>query len=319
MAAVQVTSSSKDAGTKMQAMLEKMKPQIDAALPKHMNADRVSRIAMTVFRSNPDFANCDPVSFIAALMTASQLGLEVGILGQAYLIPYKKTCTFVPGWQGLVDLVSRAGRATVWTGAVFEGDEFDYALGDRPYVQHRPAGEDDEKKLTHVYAIGRVNGQEWPIIEVWPVNKVRKHLKTYNKVGERHYAFRHFEMYARKVALLQVIKYVPKSIELVSAMTADNEADRGRTIEMNKFGEIVSITGGEQESEQEAPQQQISAPVVEDKPLTFAGELAKDPLPSGRVEVLPDAQQQSLGSNTAAPTTKVGNRTVNTLTGEVLD
>jgi len=317
MAAVQVTSSSKDAGTKMQAMLEKMKPQIDAALPKHMNADRVSRIAMTVFRSNPDFANCDPVSFIAALMTASQLGLEVGILGQAYLIPYKKTCTFVPGWQGLVDLVSRAGRATVWTGAVFEGDEFDYALGDRPYVQHRPAGEDDEKKLTHVYAIGRVNGQEWPIIEVWPVNKVRKHLKTYNKVGERHYAFRHFEMYARKVALLQVIKYVPKSIELVSAMTADNEADRGRTIEMNKFGEIVSITGGEQE--QEAPQQQISAPTIEDKPLTFAGELAKDPLPSGRVEVLPDAQQQSLGSNTAAPTTKVGNRTVNTLTGEVLD
>lgn len=312
MAAVTVTSSSKDAGTRMQSMLDKMKPQIEAALPKHMNADRVARIAMTVFRSNKDFAECEPVSFISSLMTASQLGLEVGILGQAYLIPYKKTCTFVPGWQGLVDLVSRAGRATVWTGAVFEGDEFDYALGDRPYVQHRPGGEDDEKKMTHVYAIGRVNGQEWPIIEVWPVAKVRKHLNRYNKVGERHYANRHFEMYARKVALLQVIKYVPKSIELISAMTADNEADRGRTIEMNKFGDVISITGGE--PEQEERQAQIEAPVIEDRPVVVkAGVEVPAEMPPGNVEVLADAPPPP------EPTTKVGNRTVSTRTGEVLD
>jgi hypothetical protein len=51
-------------------------------------------------------------------MTAAQLGLEPGINGQGYLIPYKGTCTFVPGWKGLVDLVARSGRATVWTGVV---------------------------------------------------------------------------------------------------------------------------------------------------------------------------------------------------------
>src|SRR5574343_362864 len=109
MSNVTVISSSKNPAATMQSMLDKMKPQIEAALPKHMNADRVARIAMTVYRSNPAFQKCDPMSFIASLMTATQLGLEVGILGQAYLIPYKDQVTFVPGWQGLVDLVSRAG------------------------------------------------------------------------------------------------------------------------------------------------------------------------------------------------------------------
>jgi recombination protein RecT len=81
----------------------------------------------------------------------------------------------VPGWQGLVDLVSRAGRATVWTGAVYQGDEFDWALGDRPFVKHRPAGGGDSwKDITHVYAVGRVNGSEYPVIEVWTMDRVMR-------------------------------------------------------------------------------------------------------------------------------------------------
>lgn len=299
MSNVTVTSSNKSAVANMQSLLDKMKPQISAAIPKHMSADRVARIAMTVYRSNPAFQKCSPMSFLSSLMTASQLGLEVGILGQAYLVPYKDQCTFVPGWQGLVDLVSRAGRATVWTGAVFDGDEFDYALGDRPFVRHRPCGEDDEKKITHVYAIGRVNGQEWPIIEVWPVAKVRKHLNRYNKVGEKHYAYRHFEMYARKVCLLQVIKYVPKSIELISALTAEHESERGRVIELNKDGEVISITGGDPDDDDQGSDQGERTPPA-------------DPPPPG---THPDGHAPA----NPAPTTKVGTKTVNTLTGEVLD
>ena len=50
------------------------------------------------------------------------------------------------------------------------------------------------------------------VIEVWTRAKVEWHLKQYNKVGKRHYALQNennFEMYGRKVALLQVLKYVP--------------------------------------------------------------------------------------------------------------
>ena len=110
---------------------------------------------------------------------------------------------------------SSAGRASIWTGAVFEGDEFDYALGDRPFVTHKPGGEDDPKKLTHVYCVGRIKGAEWPVIDVWTASKVEKHRDRYNRQGNKHYSYRNWEMYARKVVLLQVIKYMPASTEII--------------------------------------------------------------------------------------------------------
>ena len=213
--------------TNFPAMLKAYGTEIARALPKHMSGDRLARIALTEFRKNPKLEQCDPRSVFAAVIMASQLGLEPGINGQCYLIPYKQECQFIPGWKGLVDLVNRTGRSTVWTGAVFEGDEFDWALGDRPFVSHRPIGEDDFRLMTHVYAVGRVNGSEYPIIEVWPIKKVWKHRDRYNKVGDRHYSFRHPEMYARKVVLLQVIKYLPSSIEISTALDMDYAANHG--------------------------------------------------------------------------------------------
>lgn len=220
--------------------LDKLKPQLALALPKHMNADRMARLALTAFSTTPALQQCTPQSIAGCIMTAAQLGLEPGIGGQGYLIPYKTTCTFVPGWKGLVDLVARSGRATVWTGAVYEGDEFDYQLGDAPYCRHKPG--DNEGKFTHVYAIGRVKDAQMPVIEVWSRAKVEKHLKQYNKVGDRHYAKaseNNFEMYARKVALLQVLKYMPASIELANAITVSHAAEEGRGVVLD--GDYVTV------------------------------------------------------------------------------
>jgi len=211
------------------AMLEKFKPEIARALPRHLDADRMLRIATTEFRKNPKLENCDPRSVFAAIIIASQLGLEPGILGQAFLVPYKSECQLIPGWQGYVDLVSRSGRANVWTGAVYAGDEFEYALGDRPYITHRPGDDVSQHpdNLIYVYSVGRVKGSEWPNIEVWTANKVVKHRDYYNKVGDKHYSYENFEMYARKVPLLQVVKYMPKSVELQRANDLTYSAERG--------------------------------------------------------------------------------------------
>ena len=154
-------------------MLEQFKGEIARALPRHLNPDRMARIALTAFRRSPALGNCDPKSVFAAVIQASQLGLEPDTLGRSYLIPYGKECQFVPGWKGLVDLVNRTGNATVWTGAVYQGDEFDYALGDKPFISHKPCGEDDPLLITHVYAVGRVKSAEWPVIEIWPMTRVK--------------------------------------------------------------------------------------------------------------------------------------------------
>ena len=247
------------------AMLDKFKGEIARALPKHLNPDRMSRIALTAFRRTPALGNCDPRSVFAAVIQASQLGLEPDTLGRAYLIPYGRECQFVPGWKGLVDLANRSGNCTVWTGAVFPGDEFDYALGDRPFITHKPAG--DEGEIEYAYAVGRVKGAEWPVIEVWTASRIKKHLARYNKVGKRHYANDNFEMYARKVVLLQVLKYMPMSPELAQAVALNDAAEIGAQ-HLSVKDAIDGTWAPVPESEQ--PQQEYRAPYPADQ---FAKEL----------------------------------------------
>lgn len=220
-----------ESGTaKFSRYLDRLKPQLALALPKHLNADRMARLALTQFSINPKLQECDAQSIAGALLTAAQLGLEIGVNGQAFLVPYKGKATLVPGWKGLVDLANRSGRCTVWTGAVFAGDDFDYTLGDSPFVKHKPSGDDNPDNLTHVYAIGRVRDSQHPVVDVWPMVKVWKHRDRFNKVGGRHYSYEHPEMYARKIPLLQVLKYMPSSIELSTAVQMAEAADSGEGI-----------------------------------------------------------------------------------------
>ena len=255
------------------SFLDKFKPQLALALPKHLSVDRMARLGMTAFSTTPHLDECSATSIAGSLMTAGQLGLEPGVNGQGYLIPYfdnrkrQYICTFVPGWKGLVDLVARAGRATVWTGVVMDGDEFDYQLGDAPFCRHKP-GDGGNGEWTHVYAVGRVRDAQMPVIEVWTRAKVTKHLKAYNKVGDRHYANAsesNFEMYGRKVALLQVLKYMPQSIELATATRIADMSDTGKGVVLE--GDFVSFvdepTG---EVPPPPPAAEPAPPAVQSKP-----------------------------------------------------
>ena len=214
--------------------LQDHKAQIAAALPQHLNADRMARLAMTALSQNRALAECDARSVFGAVVMASQLGLEIGVNGQCYLVPYKGRATLIPGWQGLMDLVARAGRGSAWTGAVYAGDDFDWGLGDAPFIKHKPSGNDAIEDLQYVYAVGRVKDSPYPIIEVWPNEKIWRHRDRYNKVGSKHYSYQHPEMYARKVALLQVLKYLPKSIELSAAVQIANRDIEGTSVTIDK-------------------------------------------------------------------------------------
>jgi len=236
-------------------LLEAHKAQIALALPKHLNADRMARIALTCFRMTPALGKCDPASVFAAVIQAAQLGLEPGLNGRCYLIPYGNTCQFVPGWKGLLELVNRTGRATAWTGAIYEGQRFEYEQGDRPrLVISDISNEDDPNKIAYVYAVGRVKGAEEPVIELWSMDRVRRHRDKYNKVGKRHYSFENLEMYARKVVLLQVLKYLPATPELETAMVLNNAAETNAqhlTVDDAINGTFVPIPEDEVISEHE--------------------------------------------------------------------
>lgn len=209
--------------------MDKLKGQLALALPKHLTADRMSRLALTAFSTSQQLQRCNHQSIAASIMTAAQLGLEPGVNGAGFLIPYGTTCTFVPGWKGLVDLVARSGRGTVYTGVIFKDQNYTFTDGARrDLVIHNETELDDASDITHAFAIGWVQGANMPVIELWTVGKITKHRDKYNKVGKKHYSYRDWEMYCRKIPLLQVLKYMPCSVEVSNAIAVSHAAEQGR-------------------------------------------------------------------------------------------
>lgn len=234
------------------SFMERSKGQIASALPKHLSADRLARLIVGQFARTPALQNCTAASIMQSVMTAATLGLEPGVNGAGFLIPYKETCTFVPGWKGLVDLVSRSGMGTVFTGVIYRDQRYTYTDGARrDLVIHNETDMEDPDDITHAYAIGWVKGSDMPIIELWRVSKLMKHRDKYNKVGGKHYSFRDWEMYCRKVPLLQVLKYMPCSIEVQRAIAVANAGEEGRAVTID--GDFVESTAIEDEAPKAEP------------------------------------------------------------------
>jgi recombination protein RecT len=264
--------------TEVGAFMQKNREQLRVALPKHLNPDRFIRLTLTCLSQNPDLRKCTLRSLFGEVVKAAQMGLEIGVQGQGYLVPYFNTrsgqheAQFIPGWQGLVDLVNRSGNGTVYTGVIYRDQEYTFADGARrELLIHNETDLEDPSDITHAYAVGWVKGAAMPIIELWRVSKIEKHRDRYNKVGKRHYSFANWEMYARKIPLLQVIKYMPKSIELQRALAQDTAAETGITID----GDFMQV---DEVAENGAPPAQVVKEVEAlASSTTPAGEDAVDP------------------------------------------
>lgn len=262
------------------SFMDKLKPQLAFALPKHLTADRMSRLALTAFSTTPKLQECDPTSIAASIMTAGQLGLEPGVNGAGYLVPYGRTCTFVPGWKGLVDLVSRSGRGTVFTGVIFKDQRYTFTDGARrDLIIHEESDLDAAEDITHAYAIGWVKDSSMPIIELWSVEKIKKHRDKYNKVGTKHYSYRDWEMYCRKVPLLQVLKYMPCSVEMSNAIAVSHASDFGRgatiengiVIDTDQYGHNAEDAGSGKAEPLECTAEQFGELAKEWEPLVRSG------------------------------------------------
>ncbi|MBT7101308.1 hypothetical protein HN937_28280 [Candidatus Poribacteria bacterium] len=124
------------ARTKMESFLATMKPRIAKVLPKHLTPERMGQIVMVEASRNPKLAECTVPSLAAAVMLASELGLEPsGPLGKFYLIPRnlkvkgtnrkEMTCTPLIGYKGLAQLARNSGEIARLNASVVFKDEID--------------------------------------------------------------------------------------------------------------------------------------------------------------------------------------------------
>lgn len=205
----------------LQQLIERQQTAIARALPRGMSEERFARILVTTVKQTPGLLKCDPVSFLGAAMTAAQLGLEPGPLGEAYLVPYGTTCTFIPGAPGLIKLAIQSGFVTgVIARTVYEGDEFDYEYGLDERLKHKP-GEAETGKATHHYAVAKFpgGGHEFVVMTQAQVDNHRRKFAKSDKAWREHP-----EAMARKTLVKQLMKFLPKSAELASAVDSDGRA-----------------------------------------------------------------------------------------------
>src|ERR1039458_3592981 len=141
-AALAKTNEAAPAKGTLASMLDKATVSVEAALPRGIDAGRFVRIVHTELRKNPRLAQTTPGSFLGAVLTSAQLGLEVGsALGQSYLAPFRNHGTdetqLIIGFKGWLALIHRSGQVrSVDARAVREGDEFSFEQGSRSFLKH---------------------------------------------------------------------------------------------------------------------------------------------------------------------------------------
>jgi recombination protein RecT len=119
--------------------LKPLAPRFEQALAGAIPVERLMRSIMVSVERNPDLlVKADRQSLLNASMSAACLALEVdGVTGQAYFIPFKGKAQLVIGYKGMNTLGARSGFS-IQGEVVREGDAFDYELGDKGFVRHKP-------------------------------------------------------------------------------------------------------------------------------------------------------------------------------------
>lgn len=209
----------------MQDYIKKMQGEIAKALPSVLTPERFTRITLSALSTNAKLAQTTPKSFLGAMMTSAQLGMEPNTpLGQAYLIPYKNhgvlECQFQLGYKGLIDLAYRSGQvSTIQAQTVYANDEFEYELGLEPKLRHVPAKTNRGEPI-FFYAVFRTKDGGYGY-EVMSIDDVRAHAKKYSKAYGNGPWQTNFEEMAKKTVLKKALKYAPLKTEFVRCLSAD--------------------------------------------------------------------------------------------------
>src|SRR5262245_199402 len=220
---------------------------------------RLIRIAYNAIATNEDLLKCTHASILGGMMEALKLGVTLGgPMQEAWLIPFRNNkkgtmeATFVVGYQGYRNIIDRAGSVVdLHPHAVYEGDDFDFEFGTRPFITHAPAwkrGLPQGVRLIAVYAVAhlRKGGLQ---MEVMPRAEVDQH-RARSRAKDSGPWVTDYDSMALKTVIRKISKYLPKSSDLLArALDLDDKADRGEDQEFD-LPEGAQVFDGSIEAQQ---------------------------------------------------------------------
>ena len=238
---------------------DSVKEQIASALPKHMTPDRLARVVLTTIRTNPTLLECTVPSLMSCTMQAAQLGLEPGLLGHCYFVPFNrkiktpgqpdrwvKDVQFIIGYKGLLDLVRRTGNVKeIAAHPIYERDTFQVVYGYDSTLRHVPAfGDRGAVVGFYAYAQTADGGRYCEVMSLDDVKAIRDRSKS----KDNGPWVTDFAEMGRKTVLRRLCKYLPISIEIADKIGEDErrEFKDATSIELN-LGERKPATAAIEE------------------------------------------------------------------------
>lgn len=205
-------------------LLQRQRPEIEKALPAHLDGERFLRLVLTEIRRTPALLECSPESLLGAMMLAAQLGLEPGPLGHVYLVPFKRQVEFIVGYKGMIDLAYRSGKVKdVAAKIVYAGDYFKFREGTRPFLDHEQEGPPGDRDEVACYAVARLASGGAPFVVTYPEDweAARKRSAAGAKgVGPWRDDRRAM---VRKTAVRRLAAFIPQSAQYAGALAADEK------------------------------------------------------------------------------------------------
>jgi recombination protein RecT len=227
------TPTGDPAGT-MRTLLDRMKPELALALPRHMTPERMARQALTAFRTTQKLDQCTPASFLGALMTCAQVGLEPGPQGHVYIVPFWNNraksfeATFILGYRGIIELARRSSELvdiaahTVYQNEVDQG-RFRVMYGTSPSIEHDPIvfGDRGEPVGYYATAVLKSGGRPFVVLSKTDVDRFRLRSAT-QKDNPSGPWLTDYEAMAWKTCVRRLERWLPQSPELAAAIAHED-------------------------------------------------------------------------------------------------
>lgn len=293
-------------------MNEGARDQLAMVAAKHMNPERMMRVVANAIRTTPQLRECEPMSFLGALMHCASMGLEPNTpLGHAYLIPFKNTrkqiteVQVVIGYKGFIDLARRSGQlASIHGDVVYSDDEvWSHEYGSNQHLRHRPG----PRKGTRIGAYCHVKlnlgdgitaeGHRFMSMDeiIAHRNQHSQGWKTavkYNKTAESPWNEKNpqFEAMAIKTVVRALANRgeLPMSIEFMEAMQADEAKADYRAFAVDP-AQGLTIDGDADEASDEP---EVGARQIETERLTTAAKAQTvNSAPSGAKKAAPEPKR----------------------------
>lgn len=256
--------------------------QIKSVIASNLTPEKMARISLNELRNNDFLAKIavqNPESFVNSVVQASHLGLEIGgVLGQAYLVPYKGEIKMMPGYRGLISLARRSGEITsINAEIVYQNDTFDLVLGIAPQVTHKPMleGPRGEPKLAYMVANFKDGGHHFEWMTMEEIMSIKDRSSAVKSGKPTPWDTDRDEM-IRKTVIRRGWKYLPMSIEMQTAQLIESANEQGKNVVIDGDAILVQDdqgggSGGAPEEPQFYPQEDFDKSLPSWKKLIIDG------------------------------------------------